>query len=114
MPTVLEEQAAERGTFGIRVTFRDENAVAVVPNSGLTWKLTDAVGTVVNSRTAQPLTSASTVTIVLQGADLALSAAYVSMVRVLTVEGTYSGDLGTNLPIKEQVEFTIVDLVGVT
>jgi hypothetical protein len=110
----LDELADERGTYAVRITFADEDGAAVVPNSGLTWTLTDALGTVVNSRTGVALTSASTVTVVLSGADLALNSSYEGRRRVLLVQGTYSGDLGSNLPIKQEFEFSIRDLVAVT
>ena len=114
MPTTLITEAVERSTFVIRASFTDDAGVAVVPNSGLTWTLTDAVGNVVNSRTAVSISSASTITIVLTGADLAIADTYRDNRRLLTIAGTYNSSLGSNLPIRDQVQFTIADLGAVT
>lgn len=116
MPTTLTTQAVERSTFAITASFTDETGAAVVPNSGLTWSLlkkVDGVETVVNSRNAVAITSAASVTIVLHGDDLALVAGE-PKTRWVLVQGTYTSTLGIDLEIKEQVRFTIADLVGVT
>ena len=118
MPITLSEKAVEQSTFAIVVGFTDEEGAALTPNAGLTWSLYKKVGqpsveTVVNDRQNVAITSAAEMTIVLSGDDLAL-VANESKTRYLLVEGTYDSDLGTNLPIKEQVVFGIVNLVGVT
>lgn len=111
MTHTLADRAVERGTFAVDIAFTDEEGESSVPNSGLVWKLTNTLGTVVNSRTAVAISSASTVTIVLSGADLDLDD---GNERFVTVEGTYTSDLGENLPIKDEVRFYIRDLQGVT
>jgi len=113
VPTALTTEAVERSTFVIRASFTDETGAAVAPNSGLTWTLTDMVGNVVNSRTAVAITSAATITIVLHGADLALSDTFRDNRRVVTIQGTYTSSLGT-LEIVDQVAFAIINLAAVT
>ena len=113
MPTTLAIQAVEQSTFAIIASFTDETGAPVVPNAGLTWTLMKKDGTIVNSRSNVAITSASTVTIVLHGADLALTLGE-SKTRKLLLKGTFTSSLGSNLEIKEQVTFSIVDLVGVT
>lgn len=113
MPTTLNVHAMEKGTLAVTIAFKDENGVAVVPNAGLNWTLTDVVGTVVNSRSAVSITPGSSVTVVLTGSDLALTGSS-DAERILTIEGTFDGSLGSNLPIKEECRFTIVNLTKVT
>lgn len=112
MPMTLTTQAIEKGTFVIAVAFTDETDAAVTPNAGLTWKLTDGAGAVINGRSAVSLTPDTSVDIVLSGDDLALGNN--GNLRIVTVQGTYNGDAGNNLPIKDQVAFYIADLVAVS
>lgn len=109
----LITHAKEKSTYIITASFYDESETLVTPNSGLTWKLTDENGTVINSRSSVALTSASTVNIVLSGDDLALGNAARSGKRYVTITGTYDSSLGSGLYIKEQVEFEIDNLVSV-
>lgn len=114
MPTtILTPKAREKSTYGVTVRFYDDDGLATVPNAGLTWILTDARGNVVNSRSSVAITAASTINIVLSGADLAVSNPD-DLLRVVTVQGTYNSTLGSNLPLKEEVGFYIDDLLAVT
>lgn len=111
---ILDEKAKEKGTFFVRSAFTDEDKIAAVPNVGsLTWTLSDARGSVINSRLNQAITSASTITIVLSGADLAVSNPD-DLLRVVTIQGTYNSSLGNNLTLKDEVGFYIDDLLVVT
>lgn len=110
MPKVLSALAPERGTYVIDVSFFDENEASVVPNS-VTWTLTDALGTVINSRTEVSATPAATVSIVLSGDDLDIDD---TSTRNLTVEALYTSNLGVNLPLKEWALFYIDDNRGVS
>ena len=115
MPTTLTTPAIEESTFAIVASFTDDAGASVVPNSGLVWSLYKVVGgveTVVNSRSTVAITAAASVTIVLSGSDLALAAGE-SATRYVVIEGTYNSSLGSNLPLKEQVRFSILRLVGV-
>jgi hypothetical protein len=116
MPSTLSTPAIERGTYAITVAFTDDAEVSVTPNAGLTWSLyqkIDGVETVVNERLDVAITSAASITVVLSDLDLALIDG-TSKTRYLLLEGTYDSTLGTDLPIKEQVTFAIVNLVGVS
>jgi hypothetical protein len=113
MPTTLTTEAVERSTFVIRASFTDETGAAVVPNSGLTWTLSDVRGNVVNSREDVAITSAATITIVLHGDDLALSDAFRDAGRVLTIRGMYNSSLGASLEIADQATFVITNLFAV-
>lgn len=108
----LSDLANERSTYPIRLTFVDQLDGPVTP-SPLTWTLTDADGAVVNSRSAVSVTaSAGSALIVLSGADLAVSGSK-PVDRVVTVEGTYTSTYGADLPIKEEVWFSVVPLMKV-
>lgn len=113
MPTELKTKAVEESTYVVNAAFTDEDGAAVVPNTGLNWTLTDDHGVVINSRDAVAITPATAVDIVLKGDDLAMSGD--SVVRVVTIEGTYdSGTLGAGLPIKDRAVFDVVGLASVT
>jgi len=106
--------ASEESTFAVAAAFTDDADAAVVPDT-LTWTLSDLSGTIINSRDQVSVVSpASTTTIVLSGADLALQAGESGKVkRRLTVEGTYTSSLGAGLPLTAECEFLIEDLVNV-
>ena len=109
MATTLSA-AADGSTYIVTAAFTDEADAAVVPDS-ITWTLTDADGTVVNSREAVAVvTPAASYDIVLAGADLLYSTA---ATRVLTVEATYTSDAGAGLPLKAACRFVVEDLVAV-
>ena len=112
MPTVLTTHAVEKSTFVITVAFQDEQGNAVTPNE-LTWTLTDMNGNIINGRDQVSITPASSVDIVLSGDDLALEGDAPEL-RVLTVAGTYSSDIGSDLPIKDSVRFIVDNLVAVS
>ena len=116
MPVVLSTPAIERSTYAIEASFTDDAGAAVAPNAGtLTWSLYKKVAgveTVVNSRLNVPITSAATVTILLTGADLALVTGE-AKARWLVLEGLYNSSLGAGLPLKNTVNFSITNLVGV-
>lgn len=113
MPTTLTTNANEQSTYVITYTFKDETGATITPNSGLTWTLTDTKGNVVNSRSGVGITAASTVNIVLSGADLSVSSAYATKTRKLLITGTYNSSLGNNLPYKDEITFTVNDFAGV-
>lgn len=115
MPTKLSDKAEERSSFTIRASFYeklpDGTKNSVVPNSGLKWSLRDKDGNPINSRTDVSISPAAYVDIVLSGDDLAVPGNY-PVKRYLTVEGTYNGVAGNNLPIVNEVIFQIYNLVG--
>ncbi len=120
-PTVIETTPLpESGVAFIQVDFTDEAGAAVVPNVGtIEWTLStkpilrSTAPTIVNSREQVAITSASTIYIPLEGADLAIlvgeeGEAFVE--RVLTVEYQYNSARGSNLDDKVQYIFTIENL----
>lgn len=113
MPTILSTHADEQSTYVVTAAFTDENGDAVVPNS-IVWSLTDEDGVVVNSREDEAVGSpAASIDIVLKGADLKVTGT-ADVVRVVTVEATYTSDLGANLPLKGAARFVIDNLVAVS
>jgi hypothetical protein len=111
--TLLTPIATEQSTYAVAISFFDEVGTAVTPNAGLTWTLTDSGGAVINSRSAVAIAAATVITIVLHGADLAITGGLDDRARYLTVSGTYNSSLGTNLELRDQVKFTLNNLVGV-
>lgn len=105
------DDAVEGSTYVVNVTFKDEDGVSMVPATAM-WSLRDNYGEIVNARNNVPMVVASTVSIVLSGADLAYEPNARSN-RTLTVNGTYDGTYGTDLPIAEEFTFGIRPLVGV-
>jgi hypothetical protein len=112
MPTTFTTPAVKRSTYVIHVSFTDDTGAAAVPNADLTWTLLKKDGSIVNGRQNVAITSAASITIVLHGADLALTARE-SKTRKVLIQGTYNSSLGSNLEIKDEVTFPIVDLTGV-
>lgn len=110
MPTVLTTKAIEESSYIITASFTDEDGSAVTPNV-LTWTLTDNQGNVINEREAVSLTPATAVEIVLSGDDLALTTND-SRRRRVVVAGTYDSDAGSDLAIRDEVAFTIQELLN--
>ena len=109
-------KAQEGSTFGVKAAFvlkTSGNTVGspITPNPGLKWSLRDEEGQTVNGKADVPISEASTIVIILSGADLAIPGGY-PVRRFLTITGTYDSSLGENLPIKEEVSFQIENLVG--
>jgi hypothetical protein len=109
MPSLITTRAVDRSTYAVDVSFTDESGSNVSPNSGLTWSLFDCAGAVINNRGSVSIASAGTVTILLYGADIDYDD---GDERYLLVEGTYSNSLGTALPIRDEAQFFISNLVG--
>lgn len=110
---VLTEVANENSTFHMNVAFKDEAGAAVVPDS-INWKLTNAAGTVINSRSSVAVAvPSSTIKITLYSADLAVTESEPTVTRIVTISAVYDSTEGDNLPLKEEVRFTVKRLVGV-
>ena len=111
---ILAAEAVERSTYIVPVTFRDENGDAVVPTAA-TWTLTTEYGVVVNSRAnVAILPLAATVNVVLTGADLTMLGELDNRTRLLLVQATYNSSLGSGLNLRDEIEFSVRPLVGVT
>jgi len=110
MPIQLEEKATEGSTLAITVRFYDETGALVVPTAA-NWTLLDAQAAVVNARDAVAITPlASSVTIVLHGADLIVGDN--GNWRDLVIQSTYDSTLGDDLECNESVHFGIEALPG--
>lgn len=106
--TRLTEAAKEGSTYPITVAFYDENDAPVTPESGLVWSLRDGNGNVINGRENVAIASASSIRIVLFGADLAVTETS-GTERVVTVEGTYMSDLHEDpLPLVDEVRSLLI------
>jgi hypothetical protein len=111
MPTVIkidDQYAVEESTA-------NEAGEAAVPTS-INWTLTDADGTVINSRTAVSVAvPAASIDIALTGDDLAIQAGETgdAVNRIFTVEAVYNSDLGSDLTLKDSLKFPLVNLVAV-
>ena len=119
MPTEIKIDgnfAVEESTYIVTMNFTDEDGDPVVPISA-TWTLTDENGAVVNSRTGVVLSGlAAEMEVVLSGNDLAIASGFSgnAEMRVFTVEATYNSDLGSGLPLKDQLKFPVYNLAAVT
>lgn len=111
MTVKLKKKAQEQGTYIIRYSFLDENEDPAVPND-IAWSLVKSPGVIVNERDSVDLTPDTTVTIVLYGDDLALTADD-ARIRRVTLAGTYDSTLGEGLPYTDELVFEIEDLMGV-
>lgn len=112
MASILSTKAKEESTYIITATFTDEDGNSVTPTS-LSWTLTNIDGTVMNSRSAVSISTASlsgSMNIVLSGEDLSMESTSSTETRIFTVEGTYNSSLGTGLPIKDNIKFKIEQL----
>ena len=104
---LLSDVADEEGTFVVVATF---SGTPITVN----WKLTDALGNVVNSRSTETETATDVVNIILSGDDLALPDKN-DTTRIVTVWGTFNSDTyGNGLPYTEEVSFTIENYIGIT
>lgn len=113
MPTTITTQIPnEKATAVIVVAFTDEDGAAMTPET-LTWTLTDLNGNIIHGRDAESITPNTSVDIILSGDDLAIPN-HSLLKRIITIEGTYNSSYGTGLPLKDQVIFTINDLVVVS
>lgn len=110
----IKSLAKEQGTFLVDVSFLDEDGEPLTPKVGtLSWTLSDVRGVIVNNRLQVPITSSSSVTVVLSGLDLEIGPQYLFNLRKLLFEGLYDSTAGTNLPLKEEVTFEIEDFAAV-
>lgn len=111
----LSVQAIEESSFTIPLTFYSAVTGDVVTPTAITWSLITTDGTVVNNRSNVSVTPvASSITILLNGDDLALSGNSDTRTRRVLIEATYDSSLGNGLSLKDEVVFTITPLVGVT
>lgn len=111
MATTLTLKANEGSTYVITATFKDE-ALATVDLSNSTYSLLDQNGAVVNSIEDKSFTSSGgEYDFVFTGADLYIGTQATE--RTLYIVGQYDSSLGNGLYLRDNVTFTITDLLGV-
>lgn len=111
--TLLTTEAIEEGTYFIDVSFLDEDDEAVTPNADtIFWTLTTPDGTVINDRDNEGETSDTTITIELEGDDLAIQAGENAEIvrRHVSVKWEYDSDLGNDKPGKAGCVFPLRNL----
>jgi len=111
--TTLTTEALEEGSYFVDVSFYNEDDELVVPNADtIYWTLTTDVGTVINSRDYEAESSLSTITIELEGNDLALQSGEIGEVvrRRITLLWEYDSDLGNDKPAKAECIFLLRNL----
>lgn len=112
MSTKLTVVATEKSTYIVTAAFEDENDAPVVPNTGtVKWSLYTQEWSIVNGREQVAIPSATTIAIVLSGADLDVTPP-MNKERVVLVECTYNSTAGNNLPLRETATFEIEQLPG--
>lgn len=113
MAEALGTVAVEESTYVVTVVFRDEDGNLVVPNA-IKWTLTDETGDVVNSREDIAIAvPASSVDVVLQDDDLAVTELRTPR-RTFTVEADYDSALGAGLPLKAAATFAVENLAAIS
>jgi len=114
--TLLTEEAMELGSYFITVAFFDENGDAVMPNADtIFWTLTNNSGTVINDREYEPEDSATSITIQLEGDDLAVQTNEMKSVlrRRVIVTWEYDSDLGNDKPANMECIFPLRNLTRI-
>lgn len=110
MINILTDIAMEEGTYAIPVLFTDEDDVSMTPNS-VNWTLTDLSNRIINDRAAESETPASTVNIILSGADLRIFGVGATERRKVIISGTWdSATYGNDLPYKKVYQFEIYNI----
>lgn len=105
MSTVLTNRAISGGTYSITVPFKDEDGFSVIPTS-ITWTLLNESGNVVNGRLNVEVTPASSITILLSGADITLSGDS-EEVRYISLKAIYDNAYATGLESIQDISFFI-------
>lgn len=102
-------QVVAGSTKAIEVSFYDESDEALTPTS-VTWSLFSEDNSIINSRHDVSITTGSSITIVLSGADLAY---FPSMSRIyLVVNAVYNSTYGNNLPLIDYFEIPVLRAPG--
>ncbi len=115
MTQILSIKPAEKGTAIVTIAPVDENGVALTIGQLTTpqWQLMKTDGTVVNGRNFATC-ALTALTWVLQGDDLAIFGPRDSGTRRLSFQATYDSSDGNGLPLNDECEFTINQLLGQT
>lgn len=114
--TILTDEAMEEGSYFIDVAFYNEDDEAVSPNADtIYWTLTDNSGSVINNRDYEAETSATSITIELEGDDLAIQSGETAPLikRRVIILWEYDSDLGNDKPAKAECIFLIRNLTRI-
>lgn len=114
--TVLTTEALEGGFYPVTVAFTDEDGSAETPNADtIKWTLTDSSGTVINSRDNEAIASGSSVTIELDGDDLAVQTGetLALLERRLIVKWEYDSALGNGKMGRDECIFLLRNLTRI-
>ena len=108
---ILAQKAEEEGTYTVKNVFTDEDGSALTPTT-LNWTLTNTAGTVINSRTSVSVsTPSSTEYIGMTGDDLVITENEAEVLRILTLQGTYTSTYaGAGAKFKKVVGFWVKNL----
>jgi hypothetical protein len=116
---ITTPQAIERSFYVISVTFQNEDGDEMTPKT-MAWTLTDIYGTQMNAGTGTgerdyPVSMGSMATVMefeLQGNDLIIPESEPIdngvVMRVLTLEGTYDSNRGSDLPFRDRIVFPLI------
>ena len=116
MPTTITTNADERSTYIVTCVFTDEDDVLVVPES-IKWSLTNTNGLVINARNQVVIAVPdSSIDVVLSGDDLDIlgnEGALDTVKRHFIVEAEYDSAAGTDLPLNDEMIFSINNLTKI-
>ena len=107
----LKDKVNEESVLPLALVFKDEDGVVMSPTS-VKWSLSEADGTIVNSRTDVTL-SGPPYNLVLSGADTALQGTDDNLERRLTIRAVYTSTYGSGLKLNREIQFWIQPLVNV-
>ena len=111
--TDIKTEALEQSTFVVKINPKDEDDAAVTPQTGA-WYLKDQTGNDVTSSTSTGLSLSSTMYATFSGTDLSLDDENDNGIRVCSFVGTYNGNRGNGLAIKDECTFRVVNQLNVT
>lgn len=114
MPQIASIELNEKGTGKVTIVLKDTEGLGInfADISSPQWRLTLEDGTVVNERT-YALSTLTSLTWVLTGEDLAIIGDSDTLRRIISFKCTYNSALGSNLPLHEEIQFSINPLVGI-
>lgn len=112
MPITLSKKANEQSSYGVGILFLDSKGNPATPYI-MKWTLTDSAGNLI--REEMNYNPSSSEDIVLFGDDLKFNenSDIDEGMRILTIESEYNSNIGSNLPLKEEIIFYIHDLQNV-
>jgi len=111
--TDITTEALEKSTFVVTINPKDEAGAAVTPQSGA-WYLKDESGNAITSSTSTGLSLSSTMYATFSGTDLSLDNDDDAGVRSCIFIGTYNGDRGNGLAVRDKCTFRIVKIADAT